>query len=348
MKIAKRGEDGQGEGYVRAPTMAEIAAARTRLAGTVRRTAVLRPEALAARTGGVIALKCEQFQATGAFKARGATNAVRSLSREELARGVATHSSGNHGAALAWAAREAGARAWIVMPENAVASKRAAVRRLGAEVVDCGPTQTDRERRLAEVLEETGAVLVHPYDDARVIAGQATATVELLEAEPRIRRLLVPVGGGGLSAGAVLASRWLGREVEVVGVEPAGADDTRRSLEAGERIALERVETLADGLRAQVGAATFPVLQRGLADLVTVGDDDILGAMRWMADEAKLLIEPSSATVIAALLAGAVPAAGEVTGAILSGGNVDFQGEAWTRSRSCGDTAGMTESPANT
>jgi len=333
VKIAKRGEARQDERPVRAPTMAEIAAARTRLADSVRRTPVLRCDALEARLGRVVALKCEQFQATGAFKARGATNAVRSLAPAQLARGVATHSSGNHGAALAWAARDAGAHAWIVMPENAVASKRAAVRRLGAEVVPCGPTQTDREARLAEVVRETGAVVVHPYDDARVIAGQATATLELLEAEPRLRRLLVPVGGGGLSAGAVLAARWLGRDVEVIGVEPEGADDTRRSLEAGERVALDRVETLADGLRAQVGAATFPVLQRGLTDLVTVGDADILAAMRWMADEARLLIEPSSATVIAALLEGSMPAASGITGAIISGGNVDFQGEAWVQSR---------------
>lgn len=319
--------------------MAEIAAARARLVDAVRTTPVLYPDALRERLGTAVALKCEQFQATGAFKARGATNAVRSLSPAQLARGVATHSSGNHGAALAWAACDAGAQAWIVMPENAVESKRSAVRRLGAEVVPCGPTQEEREGRLAEVLEQTGAVMVHPYDDARVIAGQATATLEFLEAAPGLRRLFVPVGGGGLCAGAILAARWLERRIEIIGVEPAGADDVRRSLDVGERVALDRVETIADGLRAQVGAATFPVLQRGLTDLVTVDDTSILGAMRWMAEAAKLVIEPSSATVIAAMFEHGAGAGAGLTGAIISGGNLDFDGEAWSRSRAVGTVA---------
>ncbi|MGH8160621.1 MAG: pyridoxal-phosphate dependent enzyme, partial [Gammaproteobacteria bacterium] len=282
MKITNGGRGGQPtEPFCRAPTAAELAAARARLAGRVFATPVLAPAALADELGARVALKCEQFQATGAFKARGATNAVCSLSAAARARGVATHSSGNHGAALAWAARAARMRAAVVVPASAVETKRAAIRRYGGEVVDCGPTQADREAKLAAVVEASGAVVIHPYDDARVIAGQATATMEFLEAEPRLRRLLVPIGGGGLSAGAILAARWLKREVEVIGVEPAGADDTRRSLDAGERVALDRVETLADGLRAQIGVATFPVLRDGLSDLITVGDDEILAAMRF-------------------------------------------------------------------
>lgn len=335
MTIAKAVNEEQDPRPLRAPTAAEIAAARVRIGDAVRRTPVLEPGALADALGYRVALKCEQFQMTGAFKARGALNAVRSLSPAQLARGVTTHSSGNHGQALAWAAQLAGARARIVVPETAVATKRAAIRAWGAEVVDCGPTQQEREARLAEVAESTGALVVHPYDDARVIAGQATATIELLESEPRLTRLLVPVGGGGLASGAILGARWLERDIEIVGVEPAGADDTRRSLAAGERHALDTVDTVADGLRATVGEVTFPILREGLSDLVTVSDAEILQAMRWMAEAAKLVIEPSSATVIAALMNGA-GGAGGMTGAIISGGNVDFSGEPWRRAMAAG------------
>lgn len=328
MTIAKAVSDEQDPRPLRAPNDAEIAAARVRLAGSVRRTPVLESAALAEAIGTRVLLKCEQFQVTGAFKARGALNAIRSLTPGQLARGVTTHSSGNHGQALAWAAHLAGARARIVVPETAVATKRAAIRHWGAEVVDCGPTQKDREARLAEVVESTGALVVHPYDDGRVIAGQATATIELLEEAPRVKRILVPVGGGGLASGAVLGSRWLERDVEIIGVEPSGADDTRRSLAAGTREALEKVETVADGLRATVGEVTFPVLEAGLSDLVTVTDDEILQAMRWMAVAAKLVIEPSAATVIAALMKG-VAAKDGLTAALISGGNVDFTGKPW-------------------
>ncbi|HYW77591.1 MAG TPA: threonine/serine dehydratase [Gammaproteobacteria bacterium] len=328
MTIAKAVSSEQDPRPLRAPGPAEIAAARVRLAGEIRRTPVLSPAALAEETGAPVLLKCEQFQVTGAFKARGALNAVRSLTPEQLARGVTTHSSGNHGQALAWAAHLAGARARIVVPGTAVATKRAAIRRWGAEVVDCGPTQKERESRLAEVVESTGALIVHPYDDGRVIAGQATATIELLEDAPRVKRILVPVGGGGLASGAILGARWLGHDIEIIGVEPAGADDTRRSLASGQIQPLDTVETVADGLRATVGQVTFPILQSGLTDLVTVTDEEILHAVRWMAETAKLVIEPSAATVIAALLNGTVSGEG-MTAALISGGNVDFSGEPW-------------------
>lgn len=331
MTITKQAEHGQDPRPLRAPSAAEIAAARSRLTGDIRRTPALAPEALADELGSRVVLKCEQFQVTGAFKARGALNAMRSLTPPQLALGVTTHSSGNHGQALAWAARLVGAQARIVVPASAVATKREAIRSWGAEIVDCGPTQEDREARLAEVVAGTGALIVHPYDDARVIAGQATATIELLEAEPRLTRLVVPVGGGGLASGAVLGARWMEREIEIIGVEPAGADDTRRSLAVGHREPLKRVDTLADGLRATVGEVTFPILQSGLSGLVTVTDHATLEAMRWLAEVAKLVVEPSAATVIAALMTGAVACDG-LTGAIISGGNVDFAGEAWQRS----------------
>ncbi|MGA7966134.1 MAG: threonine/serine dehydratase [Gammaproteobacteria bacterium] len=331
MTITKQVEHGQDPRPLRAPTAAEIAAARSRLTSDIRRTPVLAPEVLADELGSRVVLKCEQFQVTGAFKARGALNAMRSLTPPQLALGVTTHSSGNHGQALAWAARLVGAQASIVVPASAVATKREAIRSWGAEIVDCGPTQEEREARLAKVVAETGALIVHPYDDARVIAGQATATIELLEAEPRLTRLVVPVGGGGLASGAVLGARWMERDIEIIGVEPAGADDTRRSLAAGQRKPLKHVDTLADGLRATVGEVTFPILQSGLSDLVTVTDDATLEAMRWLAEAAKLVVEPSAATVIAALMTGVVACDG-LTGAIISGGNVDFAGEAWQRS----------------
>ena len=330
MTIANASSNEQDPRPLRAPTAAEIAAARVRIAEHVRRTPVLKPDALADALGYPVALKCEQFQITGAFKARGALNAVRSMTVEQLSRGVATHSSGNHGQALAWAAQLAGAKAHIVVPETAVATKREAIRRWGAEVVDCGPNQGEREGRLAEVVESTGAYIVHPYDDGRVIAGQSTATIELLEDTPEVERLFVPVGGGGLASGAVLGSRWLGRDVEIVGVEPAGADDTRRSLASGERRALPEVHTVADGLRATVGAVTFPILQSGLADLVTVTDEEILQAVRWMAVTAKLVVEPSAATVIAAMFKAGV-GSGKYTAALISGGNMDFAGVPWQR-----------------
>ncbi|MGH8126885.1 MAG: threonine ammonia-lyase [Gammaproteobacteria bacterium] len=330
MTITKQAERGQDPRPLRAPTAAGIAAARSRLVGDIRRTPVLAPEALADELGSRVVLKCEQFQMTGAFKARGALNAMRSLTPPQLELGVTTHSSGNHGQALAWAARLVGAQARIVVPASAVATKRAAIQSWGAEIVDCGPTQEERETRLAEVVAETGALIVHPYDDGRVIAGQATATIELLEAEPRLTRLIVPVGGGGLASGAVLGAHWMEREIEIIGVEPTGADDTRRSLAAGQREPLKRVDTLADGLRATVGEVTFPILQSGLSDLVTVSDEAMLEAMRWLAETAKLVVEPSAATVIAALMTGAVPCDG-LTGAIISGGNLDFAGEAWQR-----------------
>ena len=328
MTIAKAASSEQDPRPLRAPSHAEIAAARVRLADDVRHTPVLSPAALAEALGARVLLKCEQFQVTGAFKARGALNAVRSLTPGQLARGVATHSSGNHGQALAWAAHLAGGHARIVVPETAVATKRAAIRHWGGEVVDCGPTQEAREARLAEVVENTGALIVHPYDDGRVIAGQATATIELLEEAPRVKRILVPVGGGGLASGAILGARWLGRDVEIIGVEPVGADDTRRSLDSGKRQALDKVETVADGLRATVGEVTFPILQSGLSDLLTVTDEEILRAVRWMAETAKLVIEPSAATVIAALMKGPVSGEG-LTAAIISGGNVDFSGAPW-------------------
>ena len=330
MTIAKATTKEQDPRPLRAPTPAEISAARVRIAEHVRRTPVLKPHALAEVLGYPVALKCEQFQITGAFKARGALNAVRSMTAEQLSCGVATHSSGNHGQALAWAAHLVGAKARIVVPETAVATKRETIRRWGAQVVDCGPTQGEREARLAEVVEATGAYIVHPYDDGRVIAGQATATIELLEDAPQVQRLFVPVGGGGLASGAVLGSRWLERDVEIIGVEPAGADDTRRSLASGQREALYQVNTVADGLRATVGEVTFPILQSGLSELVTVTDEEILQAVRWMAGTAKLVVEPSAATVIAALFKAGVGGDRE-TAALISGGNIDFAGEPWQR-----------------
>lgn len=311
--------------WVRAPEPAEIAAAIVRIRDYVDLTPIINLPLLDAASGRQVLLKCEQFQRTGAFKLRGATNAVMSLSDEELARGVATHSSGNHGASLACAAYQAGTRCWVVMPSNAPKVKRSAVENWGGKVIECGVTQVDRESTLATVLEQTGAVAIHPYEDARVIAGQATATIELLNQRPDVKTLIVPVGGGGLCAGAILAREWLGRSVDIIGVEPSGADDTSRSLAAGHRVKAERISTMADGLRSQVGRATFPVLQRGLSDLILVGEDAIAEATLWAINQGKLIVEPSAATVIAALLSDEVGLKSQLTAAIVSGGNLDIQ-----------------------
>lgn len=280
--------------------------------------------------------KCENFQKVGAFKIRGATNAVLSLSDEERRRGVVTHSSGNHAQALALAARQQGARAVIVMPSNAPAVKRAAVEGYGAEVRTCEPTQAAREETAAAAVAETGGILIHPFEDLRIIAGQASVAKELLEDVPDLDLLVPPVGGGGLASGTVLAARHFGSSgggtrVRVLGAEPAGADDARRSLEAGKIVPLERPRSIADGLLTTVGEITFPILRAGLEGIVTVEDDEIVAAMRLIWERMKLVVEPSAAVPLAALLKGERKTRGLRIGVILSGGNVDLGHLPWNR-----------------
>jgi threonine dehydratase len=306
-----------------------IVAARARIAGKVSLTPVLTSTSLDAHSGAQLYFKCENFQKCGAFKARGATNAVFALSAEDARRGVATHSSGNHAAALARAARLRGIRAYIVMPDNTAQAKRAAVARYGGEVSWCEPTLAAREHAAAQVIAATGAVLVHPYDDLAVMAGQATASVELLEAVPDLDVILCPVGGGGLLGGTAVAAKTLKPTIRVIGVEPAGADDAARSLRAGRILPSLNPNTIADGLRGALGVRPFAAIRARVDDIVTVPEEAIVAAMRRLWEVMKIIIEPSAAVPYAAVAAGVLNLTGQRVGIVLSGGNLDLDRLPW-------------------
>ncbi len=306
------------------PSYADVEAAAARIAPHVHRTPVVTSASLDRAAGASLFFKCENLQRVGAFKMRGASNAVWSLGEGEARRGVLTHSSGNHGAALARAATQRGMRSWVVMPENAPASKRRAVEDFGATVVACAPTLQAREATAARLLVETGAVLVHPYDDARVIAGQGTAARELLQEVPDLDLVVAPIGGGGLLSGTAIATAALAPRAAVWGAEPSGADDAQRSLAAGRIVPVDSPRTVADGLRATIGPLPLAVLTAHAVRIATVDDAAILAAMRFFWERTKLIIEPSAAVAVAVLLERAIDAAGARVGVILSGGNLDL------------------------
>jgi len=306
------------------PTYADVEAAAARIAPHVHRTPVVTSASLDRAAGASLFFKCENLQVVGAFKMRGASNAVWSLGDDEARRGVLTHSSGNHGAALARAATQRGIRSWVVMPENAPASKRRAVEDFGASVVACAPTLQAREATAARLLAETGAVLVHPYDDAQVIAGQGTAARELLQEVPDLDLVVAPIGGGGLLSGTAIAAAALAPRAAVWGAEPSGADDAQRSLAAGRIVPVDSPRTVADGLRATIGPLPLAVLTAHAVRIATVDDAAILAAMRFFWERTKLVIEPSAAVAVAALLERAIPAEGKRVGIIVSGGNLDL------------------------
>jgi len=311
------------------PGLPDVREAAGRIAPWVVRTPVLTSRTLDARAGSTILFKCENFQRIGAFKARGAHNAVMSLPAASLSRGVVTHSSGNHAAALALAARNAGTRAYIAMPRNAPKAKVASVERLGGEIVFCEPTLPAREACCAEIQERTGATLVHPYDDWRVIVGQGTAALELIEEVPGLDAIVAPVGGGGLLAGTAIVGAALG--VEVYGAEPAAADDAYRSFTSGTRQPIVKADTIADGLRASLGERPFAVIREHVRGITTVSEEEIVAAMRLVWEVMKIVIEPSSAVPVAAVLSGRMPLAGKRVGVILTGGNVDLDALPWAR-----------------
>lgn len=306
------------------PDLAAVRAAAARISAVVERTPVIRSDTLDALCGARLFFKCEHLQKTGAFKARGASNAVFGLADDVARRGVATHSSGNHGAALAWAARLRGIPAHVVVPANANRAKRANIERYGARVVLCEPTLAARESTLAAVLAETGANAVPPYDDARVIAGQGTATLELLEDTDGLDDVLTPVGGGGLLAGAAIAAHGTDATIRVHGAEPLGADDAARSLAAGERFPQTDPRTMADGLRTSLGELNFAILRHEVHGIITVTEAQIAAATRLLWEICKQLVEPSSAVVLAAVLAQPALFRGRRVGLVLSGGNVDL------------------------
>ena len=316
------------------PTLDQIRAAHRRIAPHIHRTPVITSASLDALSGARLYFKCENLQRSGSFKMRGASNAVFSLSDDEAARGVVTHSSGNHAAALALAAKERGIRAWVVMPSDAPLVKRRAVEAFGAEIVLCEPTLAAREATAAEVLRRTGAVLVHPYDDDRIIAGQGTAAFELFEEAPDLDFVLAPISGGGLLSGTAIAAKGLRPSVRVVGCEPRNADDAARSLAAGRIEPAATSKTIADGLRAALAPRTFEILRRLVDQVALVSEEEIVAAMRLLWDRLKMVVEPSGAVAAAPALFRQIGAEGKRVGIILSGGNLDLDSLPFGLSRS--------------
>ncbi len=311
------------------PDLAAIRAAHARIAAHVHRTPVLTCAAIDAEVRAHLFFKCENFQKVGAFKARGATNAVLSLDAQAARRGVVTHSSGNHGAALAFAAARRGIPAWVVMPENASKAKLANVRRYGATVRLCAPTLAAREEACADLLATTGATLVHPFDDARVIAGQGTAALELVAEVPDLDAIIAPVGGGGLLSGSAIAATSSRPGLAVHGAEPANADDAARSLASGRVEPAAAATTIADGLRTTLSPRTLAALRAHVASIGLATEAGIVRAMRMIWERMKIVVEPSSAVPLAALLEGTLDLRGRRAGVILSGGNVDLDHLPW-------------------
>lgn len=310
-------------------TIEHVIQASERIHPYVHCTPVLTSRQIDQIVGASLYFKCENLQRTGSFKARGGCNAVFSLSDEEAARGVATHSSGNHAQAIAYAASLRGIQATIVMPENAPSVKVSAVKGYGADIVWAGNHPMDRERQLDEVLEETGAIFIHPSNDAHVIAGQGTSALELLEEVSDLDVVMAPVGGGGLISGTALAVAGLSEGVRTVGAEPKAVDDAHRSLRDGRIYPPTNAATVADGLRTFLGDLNFPIIQHYVSGIVTVSEQGIIEAMRLVWERMKLVIEPSSAVPVAALLEGGFKAEGLRVGIILSGGNVDLGHLPW-------------------
>jgi len=306
------------------PEFGDVVAAHARIAPYVHRTPLYSSESINAITGGELFFKCENFQKVGAFKFRGACNAVFSLSEEEAARGVATHSSGNHAAALALAARMRGIPAYIVMPRTAPEIKKKAVAGYGGIITFCEPTLQAREETLTGVVAQTGAAIVHPYDNEWVIAGQGTAAKEMIEDAGSFDLILAPVGGGGLLSGTALSAKALSPGSRVIATEPAGADDAFRSFHAGKIIPSNHPVTIADGLLTSLGQRNFAIIMDQVDDIVTVSEEKIIEAMRLVWERMKIIIEPSSAVPLGAILEGKVEVAGLKTGIILSGGNLDL------------------------
>jgi threonine dehydratase len=307
------------------PTQADIEAAHERIKPYIHRTPVLANQTLNEFAGAEIYFKCENFQKIGAFKARGGVNAVLSMTPEEQAKGVATHSSGNHAQAIAYAARVVGTKAYIVMPDNSPEVKVKAVQGYGAEVTFCKNTPEERQATLEQVVARTGAEFVHPYNDYRVIAGQASAAKELIEdANVKFDTLMAPVGGGGLLSGTALSAHYFSPETTVVAGEPEGAADAILSFRSGQIERAPFVKTIADGLLTPLGDKTLPIILDHVSEILTVSDEEIIAAMRLIWERMKIIIEPSCAVPFAALLKNKQDFAGKKVGIILTGGNVDL------------------------
>ncbi len=311
------------------PTLIDIRAAAQRIKPYAHRTPVMTNESLNQQVSAQVFLKCENLQKVGAFKFRGACNAVYSLTAEEAARGVCTHSSGNHAAALALAARMRGIPAYIVMPNNAPSVKKNAVAGYGGLITFCEPTLAARENALERISLDTGANVVHPYNDEHVITGQGTAALELLEDVPDLDVIIAPVGGGGLLSGTAIAATELKKEIRVIAGEPEMADDAFRSVIAGSIIPSNNPKTIADGLLTSLGTLTFPIIQDRVEQIITVSEMGIIASMKFIWERAKIIIEPSSAVAIGVLWEKKIDLSGLKIGVILSGGNVDLEKLPW-------------------
>ncbi len=311
------------------PTLDDMLAARARIAPHVHRTPVLTSGFLNDLTGAELFFKCENLQKAGAFKARGASNAVFGLSDEQAARGVATHSSGNHGTCLSYAAGRRGIPCTVVMPRTAPQAKKDAVRGYGGQVVECEPSTSSREAVFAEVVARTGAEFVHPYNDPRVIAGQATCSAELIEQVEHLDAVVAPIGGGGMVSGTCLTLSNLAPGIKIYAAEPLNADDAARSFRAGHIIADDAPETVADGLKVPLKELTWHFARNHVTDILTATEDEIVEAMKLIWKRMKIVMEPSSAVPLATIIKNPDIFAGKRVGVIITGGNVDLDRLPW-------------------
>lgn len=310
------------------PTVNDIRQAHQNIADQIHRTPVLSNRQVNEHTEGQVFFKCENFQKVGAFKFRGASNAIGNLPDADRQKGVATHSSGNHAQAVALAARLRGIPAHIVMPENAPKVKVDAVGDYGAQITFCQSTQQAREETLRQVVDNTGAAFIHPYDNPHIIAGQGTAALELLEDEPGLDIVLAPVGGGGLLSGTAIAASGISDNIKIIGTEPEVANDAYLSFTTGKRHPVQSTDTVADGLRTSLSELTFNCIRRHVNDIVTVTEQEIIDAMRFVWERMKIIIEPSSAVPVAAALHH-INTANKRVGIIISGGNMDLDHLPW-------------------
>lgn len=311
------------------PDINTIEAAAARIRPYIHRTPVLSSQSIDKMLGATVYFKCENFQKVGAFKSRGACNAVFSLSEADVAKGVATHSSGNHAQALARAAHIRGCKAYIVMPETAARVKVEAVKGYGGEIFFCKPTLASREETLKEIVQRTGATEIHPYNDYRVIAGQATAARELFKKTGPLDVIMAPVGGGGLLSGTALTTAYLHPSTKVIAAEPAGADDAYRSFTTRTLVPSVNPQTIADGLLTSLGSLTFPIILDHVHRIITVSEEAIIQAMLLTWERMKIIIEPSSALPLAAIMENQDDFQGKTIGIIISGGNVSFDKLPW-------------------
>lgn len=291
----------------------------------IHRTPVLTSKLLNEFSGAQLFFKCENFQRMGAFKMRGATNAILKLSEDQKSKGVVTHSSGNFAQALSLAALSIGVKAYIVMPSNAPQVKKDAVKGYGGEIIECPPTLEDREQTATKIQKEKGATFIHPSNDLDVILGQGTAAIELLQDHPDLAYVFTPVGGGGLVSGTALTVHFYGNNCKTIAGEPFAVDDAYRSLQSGKIEINDTIDTIADGLKTQLGTINFPIIQQYVSEIVRVEEQEIIDAMRLIWERMKIIIEPSAAVAFAALLRKKETFKDKKVGIVLSGGNVDFE-----------------------